>query len=459
MPVTTRGTKPPAADAPLWGGSSVNITKPTTTLLDEGYATQTTPGSADWNWITNFVSAGVVHNLIYGIAVWDTDEEYVVGSRVNRNNVIFYSRVAANQGNIPESSGTQWHDTRLPLPFAISTGTTQSPQADFDEVLRVNTTAADIAITINAGMFDGQRVIVEVTGGNNAVLTIAGLPLQVVATGNKLIVTWSSDAAAYLFDRPLSVSGAAPWVPATNYSTAGTIVDRAGFQYAAFRDAGNTGQDPLLEAGKDFWFKPKSLEVLLELATNGDIVSGGMTGMLDRAGTYYRQNMKIAEYVVDGTVKEFHEIALDGTVLTGNGTLETLTDDGGANEWAYIDLYAPDNLGTRTFIDMGGRVTEDQTSGGVVDTMGEVHDDVMQKITGEWENDTGIGVIRASGSVSGVFKLGAAKANVTQSAAIASNNVAFDNSGSTSPNAAKTDDDRTAHAALVTGISYVVVTV
>lgn len=202
MAITTRGNKPTFADSPLWGNASTNITKPIASLLNDGYATQTQPGSANWNWITNYVSAGVLHCFIYGIPIWDTDETYVAGSYLNRNGIIFKSRVGANTGNIPESSPTQWQDTRLPLPFAIAGSGTQTPQNEFNEILNIDTTGGDIALTIDPGLFVNQFIKIVSTGGNKTTLTISGLSGTVILDDQDLLITW--DGSKYFVSQDIT---------------------------------------------------------------------------------------------------------------------------------------------------------------------------------------------------------------------------------------------------------------
>jgi hypothetical protein len=191
MSVTIRGNKPSAADSPLWGGSSANISKPTTPLIDAGYALQASPGSANWNWITNYLSAAATHVMIYGVAQWDTNETYVADSYTNRNGIQFKSRAAGNQGNIPESTPDKWHDTRTPLAVAISAGGTHTPQSLFNEVLNIDTSGGDFALTIDPGLFSNQLVKVVASGGNTVTLTISGHTGTVTLTDQTLIMIWN----------------------------------------------------------------------------------------------------------------------------------------------------------------------------------------------------------------------------------------------------------------------------
>ncbi|MCK4827205.1 hypothetical protein KA005_66360 [bacterium] len=190
MSITTRGNKPAAVDAPLWGSSSANISKPTTTLINAGYPLQASPGSANWNWLINFVSAGVVHNLIYGIASWDTGETYVLNSYVNHNGIRYKSRIAGNIGQTPGADPTKWHDTRSPLTVAISSTQTRTVQSMFDEVLNVDTSGGNRTVTLTNGLFNGQEVVVICDGTGMTYVKGSG-----ALTGGKKSGIWDAASA------------------------------------------------------------------------------------------------------------------------------------------------------------------------------------------------------------------------------------------------------------------------
>lgn len=217
MPVTTRGDKPSALDAPLWGNASANITKPITSLINAGYATQSQPGSANWNWLTNYVSAGVTHCFIYGTPIWDTDEIYVANSYTNRNGIIFKSRVGANTGNVPESSPTEWQDTRSPLPVAISASGTHTPQAEFNEQLNIDTSGGDIALIVDPAIFSNQMVKIISTGGNITTLTVSGHTGTITLGDQTVILLWNGSGyfveQSVVSKKLVSASGAVVFGP------------------------------------------------------------------------------------------------------------------------------------------------------------------------------------------------------------------------------------------------------
>ncbi len=178
----------------------------------------------------------------------------------------------------------------------------------------------------------------------------------------------------------------AEWVTTTTYTTVGELVTHKGFQFVAFNITGNLAKDPL--TNPDFWFPiPKPFE-LIERFSSGQIFSGGLSPMADRAGGNYRQNIAFGRYRLGGNGDSFYNffrVALDGTVVTGDATLEAIFDVGGGTEYFNIDLIAPDVVGTRTLIDMGERIVTPQSSAGENDTLGEVLEDRTQNHQHLWD--------------------------------------------------------------------------
>lgn len=260
------------------------------------------------------------------------------------------------------------------------------------------------------------------------------------------------------------IDGVSDYASGTTYSAPGTVTDlvmHKGFQFINISNAGNLGNDPL--ANPLLWFKIPKVDTLMDQHYSGESISGGMSPVADRAGVKYLQNMLFGNYRLGGNGADFYDffrVALDGTTVTGDATLE---DDifkiGTADEYWNIDLIAPDVLGTRTLIDMGGHITESMTVGGAIDSMGELHDDYMQRITGSFSGAPfliGGGTIVADGvfedstlSASGTYQGGTGGERVQT--------IELDSFDSDSPNPAKTHNARTAHAALVTGIDYIIV--
>lgn len=246
------------------------------------------------------------------------------------------------------------------------------------------------------------------------------------------------------------------WDSGPVYSVAGTLARLEGITASATGEPLNQNKTPLLPINSQFWYLPKDEKELIRIANQGLVVGGEMSVIHDRADAQYQQNLLIGKRAIGGTIYNLSLIHLDGTVVTGNTTLENLFGIGGDVN-PYIDIFAPDVVGTRALIDMGGHVIESMTSGGVVDTMGAIHDDYMQRITGSILSveANGRGTLSgASGAFTPTNLLTGISANASGSMY---GQVNYNNASSIFPNPAKTNDDRTAHAAIVAGISYIVV--
>jgi hypothetical protein len=87
--------------------------------------------------------------------------------------------------------------------------------------------------------------------------------------------------------------------------------------------------------------------------------------------------------------------------------------------------------------------------------LGDNQVDAMQRITGNMDFSSNLGA-RTAATLSGVFSDGVATGNNLASQAVAGKEVAFDSSGSTSPNTAKTDDveTRMSNLSIKWGITY-----
>lgn len=205
------------------------------------------------------------------------------------------------------------------------------------------------------------------------------------------------DAIEELTDKRVTDSGTpansiAEWEPATTYVLIGELLSWKGLQFVAYNVTGNLNKDPL--TSPDFWhIAPKPDDLMMKFHS-GQVLSGGLSPIADRAGGDYAQNIAFGRYRLGGNGDDFYNffrVALDGTVVTGDTTLE---DDifhvGDANEYFNVDLVAPDVLGTRTLLDMGEYIPTPQSSGGDNDTIGDLNEDQFQ---GHWHY-----VARANGS-------------------------------------------------------------
>lgn len=248
---------------------------------------------------------------------------------------------------------------------------------------------------------------------------------------------------------------------AVTYETAGILVERYGEHYSSTGLAGNSGKDPANPVNVDYWYPSDGPDLLEKWAKKGKVVPGGMHDINDRAGAQYAQDLLIDQIKKGATTFNLTKVSLDGTTVTGDTNLEDdILKVGTINEYPYLDIYAPDILGTRTLLEMGGHVVESMTSGGGVDVMGFVHEDYMQRITGHAEAprllqgsvvlDNFTGSLSRGVSASIVGAGSDSTPTITQA-------IDFDSSNSLLPNAAKTNPDRTAHAALVEGIASIIV--
>lgn len=297
------------------------------------------------------------------------------------------------------------------------------------------------------------------------IITPSGLPTELltITNDNTLIEVYNPDTGqnektkVSTLANYVNVGSVVPgWSSLVTYSIQGTLVDLDGMIFSSTGEAGNLDKDPTDTNNALYWYQPEDKVSLLGFANRGKVIEGEMHDIHDRASANYAQNMLISQQNVNGTQKEFHLIHLDGSVVTGDTTLEALLGIGGDLN-PYIDIFAPDFAGTRTLIDMGGHVVESQTAGGSVNTMGEIHDDVVQRITGHFEQQF-VGNTTYPTTESGTMSPSPGSLTGESTGTGGSNTRwDFDSANSTSPNPAKTDDNRTAHAALVAGASYIVV--
>ena len=174
-------------------------------------------------------------------------------------------------------------------------------------------------------------------------------------------------------------SGQVPqWGSGSVYNVAGIIVRKEGITASATGEPLNQNKDPLDPVNAEFWYIPDDENDLLRDANRGTVRPGGMHTIHNRASSNYQQNMRIGKKRFSAGQKEFHIIHLDGTQVTGNATLLSLLGVGTSDEYAYLDQFAPSDMGTRTLIDMGDYVPTPQSSGGDADTLAELVEDQFQ---------------------------------------------------------------------------------
>ena len=163
------------------------------------------------------------------------------------------------------------------------------------------------------------------------------------------------------------------------YETAGAIVERFGQHYAASGKASNLGKDPADPQSDTWWIPSEGWNNYKKFASKGESIPGGMHPWTDFSSGDYQQNIKLDEIVRGGITYDVFGVILDGTQVTLDATLEAIFDPGGAKEFPWIDEFLPDNVGTRTLIDMRERSTRSMgAGGGLAPTLAEVQEDQAQ---------------------------------------------------------------------------------
>ncbi len=192
------------------------------------------------------------------------------------------------------------------------------------------------------------------------------------------------DALEEITDRRVTDSGTPAnsideWDSGTTYSAV-ELVTWKGFQFVAYNTTGNLNKNPLLFP--DFWMLIPKPDDLLDKFFSGQVCSGGLSDIADRAGGNFAQNIEYGHYRLGGNGDDFYEffrVTLDGTVVTGDTTLEDdIFKEGTADEYWNIDIVAPDVVGTRTLLDMGDYIPTPQSSSGDGDTVGDLIEDQFQ---------------------------------------------------------------------------------
>lgn len=168
------------------------------------------------------------------------------------------------------------------------------------------------------------------------------------------------------------------WDSGTSYTLPGTLTRLEGKTFASTGQSSNLNKDPRLPENPLYWFTPPSDDEMEKLAKDGLSCRGGMHTANDRTSGNYQQSMLIGKKAYNSIKYNFYMVHLDGTQVTGDSTLEAILKVGLSGQYAYLDKFAPDSLGTRTLIDMGEYIATPQSSGGNNDTLGEVLEDRFQ---------------------------------------------------------------------------------
>lgn len=129
-----------------------------------------------------------------------------------------------------------------------------------------------------------------------------------------------------------------------------------------------TGNEPFVNPDK--WLPCFARDDAFIKWQKGDNITGGFDPLHDHRDALYRQVYDWGKYNVGGDPTgvgrnfEAFGIHLDGTQVTGNGTLEAILDVGGGGEYHLLDIIAPDVVGTRTLLDTRGAVAACIDAGG-----------------------------------------------------------------------------------------------
>jgi hypothetical protein len=237
---------------------------------------------------------------------------------------------------------------------------------------------------------------------------------------------------------------------AVAYDTPGVIVERFGTHYASSGKAANSGKDPIDPQNASWWIASPGRDKLIELFNSSRPHFDGMHPSTDYSSGDYQQNILLDKFTFNAVTYNFYRVMLDGTQVTGDTTLnDTIFQQGTAKEYPWIDQYAPDNVGTRTLIDMRERSTRAMgAGGGNAPTLAEVQEDAMQ---GHWHEayDTSGGGADTALDVVG--------SRLAITSAITLNNVR--NPISDTVNGTPRTGSETRIKALVRGVDYIIVMV
>ena len=160
-----------------------------------------------------------------------------------------------------------------------------------------------------------------------------------------------------------------------------------GDQYVS-KAGSNTGNNPI--DNPDLWWPCPTWDEIKIWNAEGETRDSGVAPMHDPRDVNYLSWWKGGIYHVGkhsgsgGTGRSFqaYHFHKDGTVVTGNATLEAIFKPGLAGEYKYIDKMAPDSAGTRTIVDARGAYRRwIDATGGNAAAMGVRQEDQMQ---GHW---------------------------------------------------------------------------
>lgn len=250
----------------------------------------------------------------------------------------------------------------------------------------------------------------------------------------------------------------AEWLVGTAYGL-DEHVTRLGIQYVSMAPA-NLGNDPFTSLTS--WLPCFARDDAFVKWQKGDDIPGGFDIIHNYRDAGYRQTFAWGKYNVGGFTgvggggKTFNAsgVHLDGTIITGNATLEAIFKVGLSGEYHLLDVIAPEVVGVRTLLDARGAAAAvvDAIAGDRAD-VGVYQDDAAQRVTGS------VGSTEVLFSVfSGVLSSGDALTSQRGLNSTGSSRATnFDNADSTSPAASKTDSAETRMKNYSVGVPSVLV--
>lgn len=191
--------------------------------------------------------------------------------------------------------------------------------------------------------------------------------------------TWASDGDEVIVQPPIFQKNEPEWNEWSDLRTydAGEIAYIGDVQFVSLAGS-NLDKDPVFET--DWWKPAPDIKEVLEKYNKAVPDRGGMNNIHNIRNAAYKKSFLIGKYKLGSRTLEAYGVHIDGSVVTGDATLEDILTG-----YKYIDLMAPDSLGTRTLLNYQGRVPRVVTSasGGTGDSLAVslVQEDQMQ---GHW---------------------------------------------------------------------------
>jgi hypothetical protein len=182
--------------------------------------------------------------------------------------------------------------------------------------------------------------------------------------------TWASEADEVIVKDPVFLSNEPDWNEWSDIRTydAGEIAYIGDQQFVSLQGS-NLDKDPLFEL--DYWLPAPTLNEVLRKFHKAEPERGGMHDIHNIRDAGYKQFFTIGKYKLRGRTLEAYGVHIDGTVVTGDTDLESIFRVDETDEYPFLDLMAPDSMGTRTLLNYQGRVPRAVTSasGGTGDSL------------------------------------------------------------------------------------------